>query len=197
MGRYLLVPGLYGSGADHWQTHWESAFAMDRVHHSDWITPRFDGWAETLETSVAACGGNAILIAHSLGAVLVAKWAACTGQRVAAALLVAPSDTEALSFPEGTSGFKPMPRNPLPFPSFVVSSTDDPFMSSSRSSDFARAWGAEEIVAGSLGHIGSSSNLGLWSQGLKVLARVALAASWTDDAQRFALIDDADTSKVV
>lgn len=186
MGRYLLVPGLFGSGTDHWQTHWESAFAMDRVRQDDWDTPSFEDWAVGLENAVEACGHDVVLIAHSLGAVLVAKWGASTRRRVAGALLVAPSDTEASSFPECTYGFTPMPLSPLPFPSFVVSSTDDPYIAPSRSSELALAWRSEEIVLGPLGHIGASRKLGLWPEGLKVLSKVAESASWHDDAQRLA-----------
>jgi predicted alpha/beta hydrolase family esterase len=120
---------------------------------------------------VAEASGPVVLAAHSLGCALVAHWAG-TSRRLAevrGALLVAPSDVEAPSYPAGTVGFVPMPLATLPFPSIVVMSTDDEYVAPARAAHFARAWGSRLVDAGAKGHINSSSGLGRWAEGFALL----------------------------
>ena len=63
----------------------------------------------------------------------------------------------------------PMPFAPLPFPSIVVASTDDEYVSLPRAAQFAIAWGSRLEVLGALGHINSASNLGSWPEGFALL----------------------------
>ena len=90
----------------------------------------------------------------------MAFWAAETSRSVRGALLVAPSDTEASSYPVGLSGWDPMPLAALPFPSIVVASSDDPFVTLERAAAFAEAWGSRFVLIGAAGHINSASSLG-------------------------------------
>ena len=117
MTRALLLPGLYDSGPEHWQSLWERddpTFA--RVVQRDWDTPIRQEWVGTLETVVAGQEDDVVLVAHSTGCALVAFWAAATSLQVRGALLVAPADTEAPSFPIGPKGWRPLPLVRLPFP---------------------------------------------------------------------------------
>jgi predicted alpha/beta hydrolase family esterase len=168
----LNLPGLWNSGDAHWQSHWERAYGYRRVLQRDWETPVRDEWVATLEAAVAGTPGPLVLTAHSLGCTLVGYWAQATAHaaRVRGALLVAPSDVEAPSYPSGTTGFLPMPRARLPFPAVVVASTDDPYVSMARAADFAAAWGARLVDAGAHGHLNSDSKLGLWPAGHALLA---------------------------
>lgn len=169
----LILPGLYNSGPEHWQSHWERAHPeFRRVEQDDWETPRFADWTARLEDAVREAGPDTVLVAHSLACTLVARWAETTKQRVRGALLVAPSDTEAPSYPEGTEGFKPMPRKRLPFPSIVVASSDDPYVTPERAEEFARAWGSELVNIGPAGHVNSASSLGDWPVGFALLQRL-------------------------
>jgi predicted alpha/beta hydrolase family esterase len=68
---------------------------------------------------------NVILVTHGLANITVAAWAKKYNLKNKGALLVAPSDTEADSYPPGTTGFIPMCLNKLPFPSIAVVSEDD------------------------------------------------------------------------
>lgn len=163
----LILPGLYNSGDKHWQTHWEGAFAdFHRVQQTEWDTPVCADWVATLEQAVAAIDGDVVLVAHSLACTLVAKWAERYPRRIRGAFLVAPSDTEADSYPAGTAGFTPMLLKQLPFPSRVVVSRGDPYVSIGRATAFADAWGSQLSILDGLGHIGSDSDLGMWPQGL-------------------------------
>jgi len=87
-------------------------------------------------------------------------------------LLVAPSDTEAPSYPPGTTGFTPMPLFKLPFHSIVIASTNDLYASMERAQFFADNWGSKLITVGALGHINSASNLGNWPQGYTILQQL-------------------------
>lgn len=163
----LTLPGLYNSGEKHWQTHWEGAFAdFHRVQQVEWDTPVCSDWVETLEQAVAAIDGDVVLVAHSLACTLVAKWAERYPRQIRGAFLVAPSDTEADSYPSGTEGFAPVPLARLPFPSQVVVSRGDPYVSIERATAFAHAWGSQLNILDGLRHIGSDSALAMWPQGL-------------------------------
>lgn len=171
----LILPGLWNSGPQHWQTLWENTHPQwIRVEQRDWERPHRDDWVDTLEQAVRACSEPPYLIAHSLGCALVAHWSqAKTGSRVAGAFLVAPSDVDAPSYPEGTHGFKPMPLAPLPFRSLVVASSNDEYVTIDRARQFADAWGSELVIIGDAGHINSASGLGNWPMGAELFRRFA------------------------
>jgi predicted alpha/beta hydrolase family esterase len=174
--RVLILPGLYNSGPEHWQSHWEAEHPFIRVNQRDWETPDRAEWVETLQRAVTAEPGPVVLVAHSLACCLVAHWAgAHPGEDVRGALLVAPSDVEAPSYPPGTTGFQPMPLARLPFPSIVAASTDDEYVTLDRAEQFASAWGSRLAVVGPLGHINSASRLGSWPQGFALLRELTEA----------------------
>jgi hypothetical protein len=134
----------------------------------DWERPRCADWVARLDAAVAAT--PAVLVAHSSACALIAHWAGASGSRhVRAALLVAPSDPEAASYPAGPTGFAPMPLRPLPFQSIVVTSTDDPFVTVERARMFADAWRSRFVSVGAAGHINSQSDLGDWPAGFTLL----------------------------
>jgi predicted alpha/beta hydrolase family esterase len=89
-------------------------------------------------------------------------------------LLVGPSDTEADSYPPGTSGFKPVPLFKLPFPSIAIMSTNDPYVSNVRATLFAEKWGSELVNIGNAGHINTAAGYGDWEEGLKYLKQLDL-----------------------
>jgi uncharacterized protein len=174
----FLVPGLYDSGPEHWQRHWQRQRGFRVVEQRDWQTPRRDDWVATIEAAVDAAvatgvTGPIVLAGHSLGCTTIAHWAATTrhAARVRGALLVAPSDVEAPSYPPGTTGFAPMPLSRLPFASVVVASSDDPYVTPQRARQLAAAWGAELVDIGAAGHINTASGHGPWPEGLALLGR--------------------------
>jgi uncharacterized protein len=171
----LIVPGLGGSGPDHWQSLWEKHEpAFRRVEQADWDKPALDEWVNTLEAAVQAAGGPVVLVAHSLACSLVSHWAGCGSvNRIAGALLVSPSDidSEAHTPPE-VRGFSPMPLTPLPFPAVVVASANDPYVDFERARKFARSWNAQLVEVGDQGHINTASGHGEWREGRSLLARM-------------------------
>ena len=171
MTRTLILPGLHNSDSDHWQSRWEARDeSLRRVIQDDWETPHCGDWVARLDQALALMGPDAVVVAHSAGCALVAHWAIGHPlQRIRGALLVAPSDPEALSFPFGPTGFAPMPLRRLPFRSVVVASSNDPYLTLSRAKTFATAWGSDFVMIGEAGHIGSASRLGDWPEGFSLL----------------------------
>src|SRR5262249_11155011 len=124
----------------------------------------------TLDRGIAACDRPPILLAHSLGCALVAHWARQADRTVAGALLVAPADTDMVALVvEAVASFAPVPLEPLPFPSIVVASSDDPYVTFERAQIFGRAWGSRVVVIGAAGHINTDSGHGDWPQGYRLL----------------------------
>ena len=164
----LTVAGLWNSGPQHWQSVWEAAHpAWKRVPHRDWDTPAREEWVDEFEAAVAACPEPPVLVAHSLGCVLVAHWASLARHSpIRGAFLVAPSDVAAASYPRGPTDFSPIPLTPLPFPSLLVTSTDDHYVTLERATAFAAAWHSELVVAGKAGHFNGASGHGPWPEGL-------------------------------
>jgi hypothetical protein len=169
----FILPGLYNSGPLHWQSLWETRYGFTRIHQRDWDTPDKDDWIHTINEVIAPFPPEkVILIAHSLACCGVAHWAHRYVHNIRGALLVAPSDVQAPSYPSGTTGFDPMPLQPLPFKTIVVASTNDEYVSLERAQYFAAGWGSTFVNIGSKGHINSASGLGEWPEGYKLLQTI-------------------------
>ncbi len=173
----LILPGLYDSGPDHWQTLWEHADdTYHRVVQRDWATPRCREWVDTLTEAIAAAPHEVLLVGHSTGSLLIAFWAGYAARqspallsRVRGALLVAPSDPDGAVYPPGPEGFSPVPRAPLPFPSIVVASTTDEYVTLACARGFAESWGSRFVEIGAAGHINGAAGFGPWHDGQVLL----------------------------
>ena len=169
---FLILPGINDSGPEHWQSRWERALpGARRVKQADWDRPVCADWVATLGRAVADAPADVVLIAHSLGCLLVAHAAAARvlTPTVRGALLVAPPDPERPSFPEVATSFRGLPLQRLPFPSVLMASRNDPYASSEFSARVADAWGSRFIDAGLGGHLNADSGLGDWSAGRQCL----------------------------
>jgi predicted alpha/beta hydrolase family esterase len=168
--RVLILPGLYNSGPEHWQSIWEKNNPdFKRVLQRDWDSPDLAEWVTALHREISSSPLPATLVAHSSACALVAHWASDHSGPVQGALLVAPSDTEAESYPKGTTGFSPMPLPRLPFRTIVVASANDEYVTPERAKFFAERWGARMEFIGPAGHINSASRLGPWRAGFALL----------------------------
>ena len=123
-------------------------------------------------------GARVALVAHSLGCHLVAAWAAHSKHtaRVAAALLVAPPDTDRADLPPQLFNWRPTQRARLPFRSQLVFSSDDPYCSVGRALGLAADWGSAPRAAGARGHLNGDSGLGDWPDGRALLTALIAAA---------------------
>jgi len=168
--RILTVPGLGSSGPSHWQTLWERQHGCRRVVQQEWAQPACTDWVQRLDQVIRQAGAPVLLAAHSLACPTVAHWAAtCDTSSVVGALLVAPADAERAGFPAGPTGFAPLALQRLPFPSIMVASTNDEYVTLARAQFFAEAWGSRLVNVGARGHLNSESNLHDWPEGWALL----------------------------
>ena len=169
---YINVPGLGGSGEHHWQTFWEHAYPqIHRVEQADWDHPICSIWVNKLQLTTETWSDKpVVLIAHSLGCATLLH--AVTQRKlkgVAGAFLVAMPDVEREDFPTECIGFKPMPRVTLPFPTVMVASENDPYISAAGLKKWADVLGSKFVSVGQRGHIGTAAQLAYWEEGQQLL----------------------------
>lgn len=175
----VTVPGLDGSGPEHWQSRWDFSLAnCQRVQMGDWAFPVRSNWVERLDREIRRAPQQVLLAALSLGCLAVAwwakeRWSLVYQEMVAGALLVAPPDVERADAPDRIRTFSPIPREPLPFPTLLMASRNDPYATFETSRRIAQMWGSEFVDAGYSGHINADSGLGHWPDGLALLASLS------------------------
>ena len=171
----LLLPGWENSGPQHWQSLWEREHGYLRVEQHDWMRPLRGDWVARLEEVLLTREEPAVLVAHSLGCILVAAWASVSRHtaRVKAALLVAPGDVEREELRGPLPSWSPIALQPLPFPSVLVTSRNDPYCLPERAQRLADAWGSRRVDAGEAGHLNADSGLGAWPEGHRLLQELA------------------------
>ncbi|WP_395242623.1 RBBP9/YdeN family alpha/beta hydrolase [Agromyces sp. MMS24-K17] len=167
MTRVVIVPGIGGSGEEHWQTHWEAATpGAVRIRPASWDEPGLDDWLRAIDAT--APDADTVLVAHSMGCLAVATWLAANPGVVAGAFLVAPADPEGPAYPAEAAEFG-VADGPLGVPALVVASTDDPYGSYAFAERAAQAWGAGIVSVGPVGHVNVASGLGSWDDGAALL----------------------------
>ena len=180
MPTILIVPGLRDHVAQHWQTL--LAPELPRVVA---VPPmgRDNLDCETrlvaIEHAAQSVQGPLVIVAHSGGVVMVAHWAQRTRRPVLGALLAVPPDFER-PMPAGypalgdleAGGWLPVPRTPLPFPSIVAASRNDPLAAFPRVAALARDWGGELVDLGEVGHLNPASGFGPWPQAHQFIAQL-------------------------
>jgi predicted alpha/beta hydrolase family esterase len=154
---------------------WQTQHGYVRVEQHSWDWPLRGDWLAQLEEAVLQ-HEQSVLVAHSLGCIQVAAWAAHSRNthRVCAALLVAPGDVERAEMQQMLPGWSPIVRERLPFASTLVVSRDDPYCSYMRASALGLAWGSRLVDVGACGHINAESNLGDWPEGHALLKEILL-----------------------
>lgn len=174
MSKTLIVPGLDGSPAPHWQDWWArtdpDAIVVDLP---DPRRPVREAWEAALAVMILR-HPDSVLVGHSLGSVLIAQMLArWSGLRVRAAMLVAPANPMADG--EGCHRirrFGPLPEIALDVPAVVVASRNDPWMTFERSRELAEGLGADLIDLGHAGHINVTSGYGPWPGGKVIRDRL-------------------------
>lgn len=168
----LIVPGWTNSSPGHWQSIWQIANpSWIRVEQSNWDYPQPEDWLTTLDRYICACDSPPVLVGHSLGCITIVKWAIANSVNVAGAFLVAPADIEAVNAPIEIKGFAPIPPEKIRFPTHIVASDNDEFLSSQRALEFAENWGSNLTIIPNAGHIYTASGYGEWLEGRMLLRK--------------------------
>jgi uncharacterized protein len=178
-GSVLVVPGWNGSEPGHWQSFWERKHPeYRRVEQQDWSNPRRDEWVRTLDEYIGSSPDPVVLVAHSLGCLTVAEWAASSesGKKIEYAFLVAPPDLDS-ACPDALRSFAPVRRARLPFRSTLVGSENDPYMTLAAAQTLASDWGSQFVNAGRAGHINVTSGFGDWPEGERLFAEALTTAA--------------------
>jgi predicted alpha/beta hydrolase family esterase len=170
----LIVPGLRDEVAEHWQTLLAARLrAAGTPVRSVPPMGRADldcaARVAAIEHELSAIDGPVVLVAHSGGTIMVAHWAQRHRRPIHGALLATPPDFER-PMPEGyptmdaleRAGWLPVPRAPLPFPSIVAASRNDPLGRYERVAELARAWGSRLVDLGEVGHLNPAFGYGEW-----------------------------------
>lgn len=184
MVAYVVVPGIDGSGEEHWQSVWEREWgpAAVRIAPDSWSAPDLADWTGAVGRAYAAVGAGAaegvVFVAHSLGCWAVAHWVERERPGNAAVFLVAPPDPRGADFPrEAAPGFAGLRARTLGCPGVVVASADDAYCDAGVCAGFASAWGLRWHDAGRHGHLNAASGLGGWPEGLRLLRTAAGGAA--------------------
>jgi predicted alpha/beta hydrolase family esterase len=169
----LIIPGYTNSGPQHWQTRWQGKLSTARrVEQAEWSKPVLEDWVGELARAVNEAEKPVVLVAHSLGVATAVQALPQFRNRVAGGFFVAPPDVANPAIrPKHLMTFGPYPREPLPFPSIVVASRNDPFSSFEAAEDIAGAWGSLFLDAGESGHINAESGHGPWPEGSMTFAQ--------------------------
>lgn len=171
MGKVLIVPGLRNSGPTHWQSWLETVLPdTRRVEQTDWERPRLGDWAARVGEEIDAVGEPLWVVAHSFGCLAAVTAGLVRGERIRGALLVAPADPA--RFGEAAS----LPGEKLPFPSLVVASENDPWVSARIAESWAGRWGSGFVSVGAAGHITVDSGHGPWPEGLRLFQQLRAGA---------------------
>lgn len=171
MADILIVPGRGNSGPQHWQTWFETQLPdTRRVEQDDWETPWLLDWVERLRAEIDAAPAPVWLVAHSFGCLASVVAGHSRPARVRGALLVAPADPNRFAIPTA-----PLEAR-LEFPSIVVASEDDPWMSFNGAHHWAGQWGSRFVGLGHAGHINADAGYGPWPQGLALFEELRAEA---------------------
>lgn len=146
--RYVIVPGINGSDAAHWQSVWEAEWGRyaSRIEPASWDEPDLEDWRRAIDRAVGA-DRDVVLVSHSLGCLTVADWVVRGGHGVRGVFLVAPPDSAGPAFPADVA------------------------------QALADAWGLDRIGAGGAGHLNSASGLGRWDFGRALLTAFTAGVS--------------------
>jgi len=172
---FIIVPGYTNSGPEHWQSHIERKYQrVLRVQQDDWFSPKREPWMQRLNETIDSVEGPVFLIGHSCGAVTISQWAEkyhC--DRITGALLVAPADVDSPDIPEDIIVQRPLAFQPLPFPTTVVCSDNDEFLSYRKARQLAESWGASLITLPGAGHLHTAAGFGEWPDGEALINRLS------------------------
>jgi predicted alpha/beta hydrolase family esterase len=173
----VFVPGMRWASNEHWQ-----AILAARLPGARHVTPlgralrAVSEHVAALQHMLRDVAGPVILVAHSAGVITTVHWARRHRGPVVGALLATPPDLVTplpAPYPSldelADHGWLPVPTDPLPFPTILATSADDPLSDPARIRAFGKAWGSDVRDIGAVGHLNPASGYGQWPEGQRLL----------------------------
>ena len=174
----IIVPGVGGSEATHWQS-WlqQQLVSSSRVQQKHWDRPVLNEWVAQFVKTVAAVKAPVQIIAHSFGCLTAVAALAEHPElnaKVKNLLLVAPANPARF----GESGFaRHSVRNyqqyfhqlKLAVPTTLLISENDPWLSYVDALQLAQAWQLTPINLGQVGHVNVAAGFGPFPEILNYL----------------------------
>ena len=156
--RLLNVPGLPGSGRDHWQSWIQRQHpGAVRIQLDDWGHADLGRWPAAIDEALQHHRAEAwVAVAHSFGCLALAQHAAQGGRGIQGALLAAPANPDRFGVDEGRLA------QALPYPTTLVVSANARWMTLPDALYFGRRWGSHIVDGGDAGHINTESGFGPW-----------------------------------
>lgn len=185
----LLVPGLRDHVAEHWQTLLQAELQTTQQKVASVAPLEHDKLScaarmEALDKALAEIDGPVMLAAHSAGVMITVHWARHLFHKVPhgkirGALLATPADLETpmpAGYPDRATlevrGWLPIPREPLPFPTILAASRNDPLATFERAAEMACDWGSDLVDLGKVGHLNPAAGYGPWPRAKELLAQL-------------------------
>lgn len=170
----LVLPGLGGGSEGHWYARWQAGLkTAEWVELTDWSNPVRDAYVRAIAAAVAKADRPVVLVAHGYGA-LAAVHAApiLEAGKVRGAFLAAVPDVDLIAAGSGLAeSYRPVPRDPLPFPSLVLASRNAPHCAFEIAEDWAAAWGSRLVDLRESGNVDPESGHGPWPEGLMTFGK--------------------------
>lgn len=169
----LVLPGLGGGTEGHWYARWQAGLrTAEWVALDDWSHPAREPYGAAIAAAVAAAERPVVLVGHGYGALAAVHAAASLpGDKVRGAFLAAVPDLDAADQHPVAETYRPLPRDPLPFPSLVLASRNDPYCAFEVAADLAGAWGARLVDLRESGNVDPESGHGPWPEGLMTFGK--------------------------
>jgi predicted alpha/beta hydrolase family esterase len=165
--RALIVPGLYNSDANHWQSVWEQNIPRSRrILMHDWSTADWVKWRNSIIASLINIDEPVVIIAEGFGALAAASIVAEYPEKIIAAFLVDPAD------PDEFDLRKKIPKQHLSAPTKIVIRSQ----SQNRAALLAALWSTDLSNAPAL--VATT----FWPEGIQALQRLISKTQRSADA---------------
>ena len=165
----IIVPGVGGSGEDHWQTWLQrQLMSSSRVQQLDWNYPLLSDWVQQFLATIDKVNEPIQIVAHSFGcltSVAALHQHPNISDKIKNLVLVAPANPSRF----GDQGFARNSHNDyseyfhniqLKLPTTMLISENDPWLDFTAAQKLARAWKVRPINLGQVGHINVESGFG-------------------------------------
>lgn len=169
MTHTVIVPGVGGSEAAHWQSWLQrQLMSCSRVEQIDWNLPILKTWIQQFVEHVASLKQELQIVAHSFGCLTTIAALAQypqLGDKIQRLILVAPANPARF----GDQGFSRESQNDyaayfrqlqIMVPTTLLISENDPWLHIQDAYELAQAWQLQPINLGAVGHINVASGFG-------------------------------------